>query len=205
MEINFYKLTQSLGKFRAIKTNGIGNKGIFAEIYNDEIEHTFSANIYSDGKPDDIVINRWIFSCHIEGKYGNYWTDFKIEAVDRKGKTIFLFNTPYQQSYSMLSESDVLCTYFNLMIVYSHFDNIEVANRFNQLLRFVEYDKDWYRYEDSCEIDDNIAINQIKYFKEYYDQNKDNNIDRIFMDQIKQAVNKAVEIYKKNFDSLKIE
>ena len=95
MENNYYKLTSSLGKFRAIRVDEVGKEGIYAEFSNDDINHKFNANIFFNGEIIDWEINRWIFSSHIKGEYDNPSTDFKIEAIDPQGEHIELYNTLY--------------------------------------------------------------------------------------------------------------
>ena len=204
MEFNYYKLTQSLGKFRAIKVDEIGKDGFYAEIYNDEENKTFSANIYSDGKLDDIGINRWTFSYHIEGTYDNVSTDFKIEAIDPDKEEVSFYNTPFQDDYYMLSEVDVLCSFLNSIFIYCHFKNADEAYKFNQLLRSLEYNNSFRRYEDEREITLEVVKTQAKYVKEYYLKHINDCSDKSFMKLIKESVNSAIDVVKEDIEKYKI-
>lgn len=206
METNFYKLTRSLGKFQAFKVNEVGDKDFYAEINSDN--ETFSANIYCFGNVADIGTNRWTFSHHIEGQYSNFSNDFKINAIDPNKKEIAFYNTPYERENNSIGREEfVLCSFLDLVFLYSQFEDAEIANRFNMLLRSLEYSKrsTFRRYEDEREITPEVALAQARFFKDYYLKHIENNADSNFMDRIKESVNKAVEIYKDEIESYKIE
>jgi hypothetical protein len=205
MENNYYKLTSSLGKFRAIRVDEVGKEGIYAEFSNDDINHKFNANIFFNGEIIDWEINRWIFSSHIKGEYDNPSTDFKIEAIDPQGEHIELYNTPYYHEYAMLSEEDVLCTYMDSAKIYCHFSNADEALKFNQLLRSLEYNNSFRRYQDECEITLEVVKTQAKYFKEYYLKYIADCSDKNFMKLIKETVNRAIDIIKEDIDKYKIQ
>jgi hypothetical protein len=206
---NFYKLNKSLGKYRALRTNGIVNIGFYAEFSDNGMDQyndgSFDANIYSDGELVDIEINGWTFSFHIEGRYhlpGSYKsTSFCIEAVDPEGIETSIYSTPY---YSYYREGDVLCSYLDLIHMYSHFKNADVAQKFYQLLRSVEGKHVTWRSVDSDIIKPEIGIAQAEFFKEFYEKNVDICKDKFFLKQIREAVNNAVDAFQEGIESYKI-
>lgn len=206
METNFYKLSRSLGKYQAFKTNEVEDKGFYAEINSDD--ETFSANIYCSGNLVDIGINRWTFSFHIEGVCSNVSNDFKINATDPQKKKTALINTPYFRVNNFIGREEfILCSFLDLVFLYCNFEDAEIANRFNLLLRSLEYDKSnpFRRYEDEKTITPEVALTQAKFFKDYYlKHHKGNYSDSNFMTTIKESVNKAVDIYKNEIESYKI-
>lgn len=207
METNFYKLTRSLDKFQAFKVNEVEDKGFYAEINSDD--ETFSANIYCSGNLADIGTNRWIFSFHIEGQYSNFSNNFKINAIDPNKQKVELYNTPYiRENNSIGREEFILCSFLDLVFLYCYFENAEIAKRFNLLLRSLEYCKrsTFRRYEDEREITPEVALTQARFFKDYYLKHHPGHYSNpYFMDRIKESVNKAVEIYKDEIESYKIE
>lgn len=207
METNFYKLSRSLDKFRAFKENEVGKKGFYAEINSDTDNNTFCANIYLYGELSDLQINNWTFSYHIEGTYSNIGNNFKIYAIDPNKKAIEIYNTPYyRQNNSIGREEYILCSFLDLVFLYSHFEDAEIANNFNLLLRSLECGKSisFHRYEDKCQITPGVALVQARFFKEYYTNHIENEADPQFMNTIKNSVNKVVEVYKEEIDSYKI-
>lgn len=204
MGTNFYKLNPSLGKFRAIRVNEVGKDGTYAEFFDDDINHKFSANIFTGGQQCDFGRNGWTFSHHIEGDYYNAATNYKLEAIDPEGERVEFYNTPYYHEYSMLSEVDVLCSFMDSFLIYSKFKNAEVAYNFNLLLRSLEYHSTFRRFDDEREINLEVIKMQAKFFKDYYLSNIDNCSDKKFMKFIKESVNKAVDVVKEDFEKYKI-
>lgn len=204
MGTNYYKLNLSLGKFRAIRVNEVGKDGFYAEFYDDDINHKFSANIFTNGQQSDFGRNVWTFSHHIEGDYFNPATNYKIEAIDPEGKSVAFYNTPYEHDYSMLSEVDVLCTFMDSFLIYSNFKNADEAYKFNQLLRSLEYNNSFRRYEDEREITLEVVKTQAKYFKEYYLKHINDCSDKSFMKFIKETVNGAIDVIKEDIEKYKI-
>lgn len=210
MGANFYEFKKSLGKYRALRTDSIVNIGFYAEFSNNGMDiynnGSFDANIYSDGELVDIEINEWTFSFHIHGTYhlpGSYqFTNFCIEAVDPEATETSIYSTPY---YSCFKEGDVLCSYLDLIHMYSHFKNAKVAQMFYQLLRSVEgIHYGACRSVDRDIIKPEIGIARAEFFKDFYEKNVDTCKDKFFLKQIRGAVNNAVDAFQDGIESYKI-
>lgn len=209
MEKHYYNLDKSLGKYQALRTNIIRNDGFSGEIIDNGMDEykngSFEANIYTNGRLVDIELNGWTFSFHFKGDYhkpGYYkHCDFSIFAVDPNGNEVTLYNTPY---YSPFSESGMLCMYLDLIHTYSNFKNGDIATKFYQLLRSLEGEGSSYRTVDKG-IMEEVNLEHAKYFKNYYNENIKSCDNAVFMKQIKDAVNQAVDIVQNKFQSYKIQ
>ena len=172
MKTSFYKLNKSLAKYTAIRVSNIGTSGYYGEIVdlgmNQYYDGKFEANIYTNSENQDIEIGGWYFSYHIEGRYhlpGSYkTTSFEINAIDPNGSEVTLYNTPY---YQYFSESEVLCSFLNLITLHSKFEDGETAIKFYKLLRSIEGKHGVYRTIDK-ETNHEVGLTLAKEFREFY-------------------------------------
>ena len=207
MSANIYKLNKSLGKFRALRTDNIGNVGFYAKICDNGMDGfnngSFEANFYSNGELTDIEINGWTFSFYVRGSYhlpGTYrLVSFCIEAIGPEGTETSIYNTPY---FTFFRESDVLCSFLDLIHMYSHFNNAQVAQRFYQLLRSVE--SGYSERAVDRDITPEVGMTQARFFKDFYEKEIESCNDKFFLKLIREAVNKVVDAFQDRIESYKI-
>lgn len=198
MGTNFYKLNKSLGKFRALKTDKLVKEGFCAEFSNRGMDQynngKFEANLYSNGELIDIEINGWTFSFHIDGRYhmpGTYESlSFNMLAVDPDGTEVNFKCIP---NNTYFSEMNVLCWFLDMIHTYSNFKDAETANKFCELLRAIKKD-----------VGEELGLEHALFFKEFYINNNNACPDRFFMKQIKETVNKAIDLFQNGIESYKI-
>lgn len=210
MNPSYYKLTKSLGKYVAIRVSSISNKGYSGEISNLGMDQyndgSFEANIYIDGEPQDIEINGWCFSYHIDGTYhypGSYKiTSYQINAIDPKGEETILYNTPY---YTLFSEPEILCSFMDQINMYSNFKDGKTAVKFYQLTRCIEGRFGTWRSVDSALFDYNTGVVLTKEFFTFYKNKGGDFANNVFKKIVKETVNSAVEKFGKDIEEYRIE
>jgi len=208
MTTSIYKISKSLGKFCAFKTNHVGSVGIYGEINNYGIDQyydgQFEANIYHDGELTDIELNGWTFRFYFKGNYHEpgtfYTTSFEIECLDPNENELVLYSTPYKVRFS---EKDVLCNYLDLINIYSQFENADIATKFNILSRLVDEGMYGARGRVPMKITYGGVLDLIKFFREYYEKLGEAK-DELLLEKIKEVVNSALDFLKirLNFDKI---
>ena len=196
MKKSIFKLNRSLGKYTAIRVADVTKDDDYAEIFDVGMDQynngKFEATIYTKGVPKDIEMGGWCFSYFFRGRYhmpGSYESvSFEIHGVDCNGEEVVLLNTPFYQYFSM---PDVLCSYLNLITLYSNFENAGQAQNFNSLLRYVE-EKKWIK-RSGDDITNDTGLNLLKDFRAFYRSVANSDKDKHFMKFIKDSVNSAID------------
>ena len=106
MSANIYKLNKSLGKFRALRTDNIGNVGFYAKICDNGMDGfnngSFEANFYSNGELTDIEIiyTQILFSLLKEPKV-LLLDSISLYLNDKEMEELLLFLKKYKEKYNL--------------------------------------------------------------------------------------------------------
>ncbi len=209
MNTNLYRIDKSLGKYCTIRVNDLSNTGMCGIVNNFGINQycdgTFEASIYHDGILTDIELNGWTFSSHFKGSYhvpGSFYdTSFVIECLDPNHNELKIYSTPHEISFS---EEKVLIKYLEMVNIYSHFENADKALKFNYLSRSIDEGKFGGRGRIVMDITYGDILDLIIYFRDFY-RNLEKDGDRLFLNEIKETVNGALDGLKKRVNLDKIE
>ena len=198
-----------LGRYIPFKINKLSNVDLCGEISdfgtNPNFDGIFEANIYQNGQLNDLELNGWTFGCNIKGNYhvpGTYYsTSYEVECFDPHDNELKLYSTPYKIRFY---EDDVLRDYFDMINIYSHFENADIAIKFNYLSRSIDEGMYGARGRVPMKIKYGDLLEYIKFFRDYYEKLEEGT-DELFMDKIKENVNGALDFLKERLDFDKIE
>lgn len=208
MAKSIYELHKILGKYSAYKTYRISDIDTCGEMNNfgtlQNFDGSFEANIYHYGDLTDIELYGWTFSYHFKGEYhepGSYCsTSFVIECLDPNDEELKLYSTPYKIRFS---EEEVLCNYLDMINIYSHFEDADIALKFNKLSRSIDEGLTGGRGREPMKLTYGDILDTIKYFKNYYEKSRGE--DPMLLINIKDTVNGALDSLKKRLDLDKID
>lgn len=207
MTTKFYKINKSIGKYNAFRSDDLVNTGICGEVndlgINPYYDGTFEANIYQNGELTDFELNGWTFSFHFKGNYHEpgtfYDTSVEIECLDPNKNELLLYSTPHKIRFS---EEVVLCKYLEMINIYSHFEDADTALKFNYLSRSLEGTVGG-RGRHLMNLTYGDILDIILFFRNYYN-NLGEDSDRLFLKEIQETVNGALDYLKKwlNLDKI---
>ena len=209
MNTNIYRIDKSLGKYCTFRLNDISHTDICGIVNNFGINQyydgLFEASIYRDGKLSDIELNGWTFSSHFKGRYhepGSFCeTSFEIECIDPNHNELKIYSTPHDIYFS---EEKVLIKYLEMINIYSYFENADIALKFNYLSRSIEEGNCGGRGRTVMRITYGDILDMIIFFKNFY-RNLGEDNDSLFLNEIKETVNGAIDGLKKIVNLDKIE
>ncbi len=214
MSTNIYTIIEQYGKYEAFNLKNCDDiadfikTGISARINNfgidEHFDGSFEAIIFQNGKLTDIELNSWSFNYSFKGDYheGSYYnTSFEIECLDPNDDELILYSTPHKIKFS---EENVLCNYLEMIYIYSHFENADIALKFNYLSRSIDEGMHGGRGREPMRLTYGDILDMIKYFKNYY-KNLGENKEKLLLKKIKDTVNGSIDYLKKRLELDKIE
>ena len=209
MAKSIYELHKILGKYCAYQTDHVSYIDTCGEIdvlgggFN--FDGSFEANIYHFGELTDIELNGWTFSYHFKGTFhepGSYCsTSFEIECVDPYDTELRLYSTPSKITFS---KEEVLCNYLDMINIYSHFEDADVALKFNNLSRSIDEGMHGGRGREPMKLTYEDIFGLINYFKIFY-KNLEKSKDIILLTKIQETVNGSLDYLKNRLELDKIE
>lgn len=207
MTTSIYIIDHYEGDFIALWTKEISKYEICCEISNFGMNNNigeFEVNIYQNGKLSDFEINGWTFYYNFKGNYQyseTFCTSYQIECIDPYDNEIKLYNTPYKIGFN---EEDVLCDCIKMVLIYSQFENADIATKFNYLSRLPEEGFIRGRVRTQMKIKLEDVLKMIKYFKDLYDDPR-KDTDEWILNEIKNTVNGAIDFLSNRINKYKIE
>lgn len=196
MKNYLFKLNSSIGSYYAEESEEISSFGYAAKFRSigtcDFKWNKLEADFYTDGKLEDIQLNGWTFSHHIEGRHRIYKQmgpdspEFTIKGLDPEQHLLEV------KIYSFCFFKEAAADFMNNITLISKFSDRDIAAAYYDI-------KNWKRGEKSVDI--LPLLEEIKTFHTW----KCNEIpDELFWEKIRKSVDKTIVDYKETIDSLRI-
>lgn len=196
MKDYLYKLNSSIGSYYAEETEELSPCGYaarFCSIYTGDFRwNKLEADFYTDGKLEDIQMNGWTFSYHIEGHHRIYnqmgpdSPKFIIKGLDPKQHQLEV------EIYSFPFFKEAAADFMNNITLISKFPDRDIVTAYYNM-------KNWNRGAKPID-----TLPLLEKIKKFYTLNCREINDELFWDKIRKTVDEIIENYQKTIDTLRI-